>query len=104
MFIFLLYSLKTQKAKESIRTQITQTLDKFEHDLKTAANQTNSNSFNNYNINRQLNEAVKELGSIRGALNDSYNSLEPLNHLENENKAYNHLLVQIDMVEQTRLE
>ena len=42
------------------------------------------------------------MASIRSALNDSVNALEPLNYLENENRAYNHILLQIEMVEHTR--
>ena len=93
---------QTRVARDSIRMQMNGTLFKFENELRRAANQSNSNSFNNYNINRQLNEALKEMHSIRSALNESVNSLEPLNHLEHENNAYNEALLHIDMFEQTR--
>lgn len=98
----LLLISKTNLAKDAIRVQINSTLAKYEYDLRVAANKTTTNSFNNYNVIRQMNEALSELNSIKQTLNESYNSLRPLNYLENESKAYDHLIVQMETIEHTR--
>ena len=86
--------LKTQTAKSLLLHTLTQTLPKFEKDIK------NSQSLS---VSQKLtNDALKELLSIRYTLNESLLSLQTLNQLENERNTYLYITEQIDVAEKTR--
>ena len=68
-------------------------LAKFEKDLRNST----------YPNKKTVNEALKELVSIKNTLNDSHKSLEYLKYFDNERKAYFSFFQQIEMFERTRL-
>jgi hypothetical protein len=74
------------------------TLAQFERDLNKYNNNTNNNN------NKLVNDAVRELFSIKYALNESFASLQAFNQLEKEKNSYLQIVQQIDMIEQTRFE
>jgi hypothetical protein len=73
---------------------LTQTLPKFENDLKTSPSRASNPKLTN--------DALRELLSIRRTLNESLASLQPLNQLEAERNTYLLITEQIDVIEKTR--
>ncbi len=82
---------KTQTAKVHLLYTLTQTIPKFEKDIR-----------NSQGNQKFTNDALRELLSIRHTLNESLVSLQTLNQLENERNTYLQLTEQIDVIEKTR--